>query len=154
MDPQRPIVAGFCTIIDLASPCTSGFEQVDLANRTTSMVFDLTTAREKGNGNVTAGHHGKFYAAVATYDLTAGFVSQIQEFDINTKTSKIFYPIADPNYAAYALGFDPIAQRLYVGEKKADGAGQVAILDGSAEGGAPAHMLNVPLPPAKVTFLP
>lgn len=154
IDPLKPVVAGLCTILDQTSPCTSGFEQVDLAARSSRMVYDITSATEKGNGNVVAGKDGKFYAAVATYDRTVGFKTQIQAFDINTRSSKAFYPIADANYAAYALGFDQTAGRLYVGEKKADGSGQLAILDSSLESSTPVKVLDVPLPPAKVTFLP
>lgn len=153
-DPEKPVIAGLCTILDQASPCTSGFEKVDLAARTSSMVYDLTSSVEKGNGNIVAGVNGKFYAAVATYDRSAGFKSQIQEFDINAKSSKNIYSIVDPNYAAYALGFDQRAQRLYIGEKKTDGTGQVTILDADAERNGSPQTLGIPLPPAKITFLP
>ena len=154
VDPEKPVIGGLCTILDQASPCTSGFEQVDLSARTSRVIYDLTSALEKGNGNVVAGVNGKFYAAVATHDRSAGFKSQIQEFDINTKSSKNLYPITDPNYAAYALSFDQRAQRLYVGEKKTDGTGQVTILDANTERSDPPQSLGIPLPPAKITFLP
>ena len=152
-DPTKPIVAGFCTVFDKASPCVSGFERVDLANRSSALVFDRSTAPEKGNGNVIGTKSGKFYAALATSDGAGGYKSQIQVFDLTASTATTFYQLADTNYAAYALGYDRSANRLYVGEKKSDQTGQFAIFDLGTDGSAPTN-LALPLPPYKVAFVP
>ena len=152
-DPTKPIVAGFCTVFDTVSPCTSGFERVDLANRSSTLIFDRSTATEKGNGNVVGAKSGKFYAAVAASDGAGGYKSQIQVFDPTAATAKTFYELTDTNYAAYALGYDLSANRLYVGEKKSDQTGQFAIFDLSTESSTPTN-LALPLPPYKVAFVP
>lgn len=158
-DPLKPIIAGFCTILDKPTPpCTSGFEQVDLAARTSSLVFERTTSAEKGNGNVVASRGGLYYAAMATVDA-AGFKNKIQEFDTKSKTVRTFYEIADSNYAAYALGYDPKDQKLYVGEKKPDASGQFTVFDlknpqPKDQVTAPAGTIALPLPPAEITFFP
>jgi hypothetical protein len=152
-DPLKPIVGGFCTIYDTESPCTSGFEQLDLAKRSSTLVYDLSTAAEKGNGGIVGDKNGQFYAAVAIADSNQSYKSEIRAFDLKTGSAKTFYAIADTNYAAFALGYDKSSHRLYVGEKKTDKSGQFAIFDLNEDGSSPT-LLSLPLPPAEIAFVP
>ena len=153
VDPAKPIVAGLCTVFATISPCTSGFERVDLAARTSTMVFDRTSAAEKGNGDIVATKSGKFYAAVATVVAPQSYKTQIQVFDVGNSTAKTFYEISDANYGAYVISYDVSANRLYVGEKKADSTGQLSIFDLSTDAPTPTF-LALPQPPYKVAFVP
>ncbi len=153
-DATKPIVAGFCTIWDTASPCVSGFERVDLAARTSTLVLDRSAATEKGNGSVIGTKNGKYYGVVAVSDGASGYKSQLQVLDINAGTAKTFYEIADANYADYSLGYDLSSNKLYVGEKKTDGTGQFTIFDLTTESSTPAATLSLPLVPYKIKFVP
>lgn len=153
-DANKPIVAGFCTIWDTASPCVSGFERVDLAGRTSTLVLDRSNATEKGNGSVVGAKNGKYYGVVATSDGAGGYKSQVQVFDVNAGTAKTFYEITDANYADYSLGYDISANKLYVGEKKTDGTGQFSIFDLATESSTPSATLSLPLVPYKIKFVP
>ena len=152
-DPLQPIVAGLCTIYDPASSCTSGFERVDLAARTSTLIYDLTSAPAKGNGGIVGDKNGKFYAAVATLEGENTYKSEIKAFDLSTATATTFYAISDANYAAYALSYDASGHRLYVGEKKSDQTGQLSMFDLAVAGSQPT-LLNLPLPPAEIAFVP
>ena len=152
-DPSKPIVAGFCTTLDSASPCASGVEKVDLAARTSTLVIDMSNGPEKGNGSIVAAKNGKLYAALATADTNGGYKSFIQAIDVKAASSASLYQLSDPDYASYAIGYDMSADKLYVGEKNSDGKGQLSVFDFAKDSTKPSSTLALPLPPYFIKFV-
>lgn len=154
VDAAKPYVFGLCTIFDTASPCTSGIERVDLKGRTSAMVQDLSQNSEKGNGGVVVTPKGQFFAAAASAGEGGNFKSFIWMLDPEGGKAERFYEINDSNYAAYAMGVDAAAGRLYIGEKNTDnGTGKITILNVEKQGEVPFN-IDLPLPPAEIEFVP
>ena len=154
-NPQQPIVGGLCSVLAQISPCTSGFERVDLATRTSRMIYDLTTATDKGNGAMVAGTGGKVYAAVVSPNAGgARGQSKIHEIDLGKSTAESIYEIADLEYASFALSYDLTTQRLLIGEAvRETGTGRLTILQTEAKGSVPVT-INFHLVPYQIRLVP
>jgi hypothetical protein len=112
--PDEAILYGQCTV-QTPGACTQGFARIDLAQRTATLAFDVSSLGVKDNGGLIKGPGTSYYALM---NRTATKANVVTEIDLAAKTGTDVYTFTSPS-GCCALYYDDTDSALYIGDADA-----------------------------------
>lgn len=142
------LISGSCTIYGGAN-CISGFESVDLNTRTTSLVWDMSSMKEKHNGALIKGDDQTFFAQMITPDLTDPLKGEkiIARLELTNKTVQTLYTYPENSIGCCSLFIDNTRPKLIAPDFTPEGGGSINVIDtgiGSAQSSESFAVPNAP----------